>query len=85
MTAISIEEALAKARATRAEEIFIGGGANLWEQSLPYVDRLYLTLIDDTKEADAYFPPYEHLFTKKLAEESREHGGLKYSWVDLVK
>ena len=81
----SLEDALAKAKALDHEEVFIGGGAQLWEQSLPYVDRLYLTLIDDSKDGDAFFPAYEHLFTKKLATESREHDGLKYSWVDLEK
>jgi dihydrofolate reductase len=81
----SLEEALAKARELDKEEIFIGGGANLWEQALPQVDRLYLTLIDDAKPADTYFPPYEHLFTKKIAEESGEHEGLQYRWVDLEK
>ena len=81
----SPEEALKKAGALDKEEIFIGGGAQIYKLMLPYADRLYLTLIDDTKGADAYFPAYEELFTKKLSEEFREHGGLKYSWVTLEK
>ncbi len=85
MAAHSLEEALQKAGEIDQEEIFIGGGANLWEQALPYVDRLYLTLIDDTKEADAFFPAYESAFTKMIAEESHDHNGLRYRWVDLEK
>lgn len=81
----SLEEALQMARALDTEEIFIGGGANVWEQALPYVDRLYLTLIDDEKPADAFFPAYEDLFTKKLSEESGEYNGLRYRWVNLEK
>lgn len=81
----SLEEALAKAKVLDQQEIFVGGGANLWEQALPFVDRLYLTLIDDSKDADAFFPAYEHLFTKKLSEEVREFEGLTYRWVDLEK
>ncbi len=85
MTAVSIEDAIAKASAIDGEEIFIIGGALTYAQGLPLANRLYLTLIDDEKEGDAYFPAYEYIFTKKIAEEAREWNGLKYSWVDLEK
>ncbi len=81
----SIEEALAKAATLDQEEIFIIGGANVWEQSLPFVDTLYLTLIDGSKDGDTFFPPYETVFAKKVFEETREHEGLKYTWIDLEK
>ncbi len=81
----SLEEAIQKAGDIDQEEIFIGGGAQIYEQALPLTDRLYITLIDDEKPGDAYFPPYQHLFTKKLAEESGEHNELKYTWVDLER
>ena len=81
----SLEDALAIAEEIDKEEIFIGGGAQIYEQALPFVDRLYLTLVDADEEGDAYFPAYEHLFTKKISEESREHNGLKYKWVTLEK
>ncbi len=85
VSAHSVEDAIKKAKALDPEEVFIIGGAQIYESALPYTDRLYLTIIDDTKEADTYFPPYEHLFTKKLSEEIREHNGLKYIWVNLEK
>jgi len=81
----SLQEAIEKAQEVEKEEVFIFGGAQIYEQALPLADRLYLTLIDDEKPGDAYFPPYEHLFTKKLAEESGEHNGLKYKWVNLER
>ncbi|HVY73141.1 MAG TPA: dihydrofolate reductase [Candidatus Paceibacterota bacterium] len=81
----SLEEALAKAHELEQEEIHIGGGSDLYKQALPFVDRLYLTLVDDTKEADTYFPEYEQEFTKKISEEVREQGGLKYTWVTLER
>jgi dihydrofolate reductase len=81
----SLEEALEKARELEAEEIHIGGGADLYKQVLPFVDRLYLTLIDDTKDADTYFPEYEQEFTKKISEETHEHKGLKYTWATLER
>ena len=45
----------------------------------------FSSLIEDTKEADAFFPEYEKLFTKKVSEEPREYEGLQYRWVTLEK
>ena len=81
----SLEEALEKAKEIDNQEIFIGGGAQIYEQALPHVDRLYLTLIDDEKEGDAYFPEYEKDFTKVLHNEKREHEGLTYRWLDIER
>ena len=41
------------------KEIFITGGAYLYELFLPQADRLYLTLIDESFEGDTYFADYE--------------------------
>jgi len=69
-----------------ADEIHIGGGAELYKQALPMINKLYLTLIDaEAPEADAFFPPYEKEFTKKVFEEEHEWNGLKYKFVDLER
>jgi dihydrofolate reductase len=81
----SLDDALARAGELDAEEIHIGGGSDVYRQVLPRVDKLYLTLIDDEKDADTFFPPYESEFTKKTFEEKREWGGLQYTWVDLER
>jgi dihydrofolate reductase len=81
----SLEQGIREAKDLDQEEIFIGGGADIYKQALPLVDKLYLTLIDDDKEGDTYFPEYEDQFTKKTFEESREWNGLKYTWVDLER
>lgn len=81
----TLESAIEIAKGLDMEEIGIGGGASIYEQALSYIDKLYLTLIDDEKPADTFFPPYEHLFTKKVFEESHEFNGLKYKWVDLER
>ncbi len=85
VVAHSLEEAIEKAGELDSEEVHIGGGAEIYTQALPYIDRLYLTLIDDTKDADSFFPAYEDQFTKKVFEEPREWNGLKYRWVDLER
>ena len=40
-------------------EIFNIGGASLYKELFDYADKLYLTEIDNTKEADAFFPNFE--------------------------
>lgn len=80
----SLEEAIAKGKELDTEEVHIGGGAQLYEQALPLVDKLYLTFIDDAKEADTFFPPFESEF-KEVKREEREHDGLKYAWVDMER
>lgn len=85
LMAQSVEEAVIKAKTMDSEWITIGGGAQIYKDALPFTTRLCLTLIDDTKEADTYFPEYEKEFTKKLSEESHEWNGLKYTYVDLER
>ena len=78
----SVEDAIEEAKKLD-KYIFIGGGAQIYEAALPYTDKLYLTLIDDEKEGDSFFPAYEKIFTHIAREESHEWNGLKYHWVDL--
>jgi dihydrofolate reductase len=86
LVAHSLEEAIEIAKTEPgAEEIHIGGGAELYTQALPIIDKLYLTLIDAEADADSFFPPYETEFTKKIFEESHEWNGLKYTWIDLER
>ena len=81
----SLEEGIAKAKELDTDEIHIGGGAEIYKQVLPFVDKLYLTLIDDDKEGDSYFPEYEKEFTKKTFEEERQWNGINYKWIDLER
>ena len=86
MVALSLQEALEKAKtAPGSDEIHIGGGAELYKEALPFINKLYLTLIDAESEADTFFPPYEHEFTKKVFEEAHEWNGIKYKYVDLER
>ncbi len=85
ITAHSLEEGIAKAKELDSEEIHIGGGSEIYEQVLPQIDKLYLTLVDAEADADTFFPPYEAEFTKKVFEEEREWNGIKYRWVDLQR
>lgn len=54
--------ALNAARATAAragaDELFVIGGAQLYERALPLADRLYLTEVDADIDGDTYFPAF---------------------------
>ncbi|MSU60885.1 MAG: dihydrofolate reductase [Pedosphaera sp.] len=45
-------------------DIFICGGAQIYAQALPKCSDLYLTVVKRTVEGDAFFPPFEDMFTK---------------------
>lgn len=86
LVAHSLDEAIELAKGQPgSEEIHIGGGAELYKEALPIINKLYLTIIDDSKEADAFFPQYESEFTKKTFEEEHDSNGIKYRWVDLER
>lgn len=40
----------------KEDEVMIIGGANVYEQFLPYANKLYITVIDKEFVADTYFP-----------------------------
>ncbi len=56
----SLEDALDRAQgiaaADRANEVMIGGGAEIYAQALPIADRLYITHVGLNPPGDAYFP-----------------------------
>lgn len=66
------------------EEVFVIGGGQIYKQSLPYADKLYLTIVDDVPQADTYFPDYSE-FKKVLSEEKKECNGIKYKFLELAK
>jgi len=81
----SLEEAFRIAESENPTEIHIGGGAQLYEQSLPYVDKLFLTLFDSDKEGDTLFPEYEKDFMEVKKNGPHEYNGLEFEWVDYVR
>ena len=69
------------------EDIYIIGGARVYEQALPLADRLCLTEVDDTpKEADAFFPDYSGWrIDKKEAHPKDERHAFDYAFVDYIR
>ncbi len=83
----SLDDALAEGqRVPGANEIFIFGGASIYDAALPKTNRLYLTLIEASdQKADTFFPDYSTEFTKVIKKEGREQDDLTYNWVTLER
>ncbi len=65
----SLEEAIAAC--TGDDEIFIVGGAELYAQALPLVDKLYITEIKQDVEGDAHFPEFNCADWQEISHEKR--------------
>jgi dihydrofolate reductase len=52
-----VEDALAAAAGD--DEIFVIGGAELFRETLPIADRLYLTVVDAEPEGDTFMPEFD--------------------------
>lgn len=80
----SLQEAIDFAN-SKDNEIFIIGGASIYEQTIKIADKLYLTIVDrEVLDADAFFPDYSE-FTNIVKQENFETDGFKYSFVELIK
>jgi dihydrofolate reductase len=56
--------------AGKAEEVVIIGGAFLYQQMLPYAQRIYLTQVHGVFKGDTWFPDFD---SSRWAEVWREH------------
>ncbi|MBR4036537.1 MAG: dihydrofolate reductase [Oscillospiraceae bacterium] len=80
-TTSSITGAIAMARLFWPDkDIFIGGGAQIYSQTIEMADVLYITEIDGEFEGDTYFPDFdESVFTKEI--ESHHESTVPYTYV----
>lgn len=84
ITCTSIEEAIKEAKKHHSDEIFIIGGAQIYEQGMAFTDKLYLTVVDDEPTADAFFPDYS-AFSKVISEKCMHNGKYKFCFFELKK
>lgn len=84
LVAYSLEEALELAKLHEKEEVFVIGGGSIYTQMLPFTDRLYLTLVEGSFDADTFFPDYSE-FTHCIEEEKGSEGEYSFRFVILEK
>jgi dihydrofolate reductase len=80
----SLEEA--QALVAGDGEAFVIGGAQVYQQALPLVDKLVITRIGRTYECDAFFPALPAGEWREVArEEHVSAAGLPYSFISLIR
>ncbi|WP_183562628.1 dihydrofolate reductase [Mucilaginibacter sp. SP1R1] len=82
----SIQNALALC--SGEDEVFIVGGAEIYRQSIPLTNRIYLTIIDQDFDGDTFFPELDAAeWEEKEREdfEPDEKNKLPYSFITLER
>lgn len=83
---VEVVHSLPEALAAAGDDAYVIGGADLYAQALPLVDRLELTEIDADVPGDAFFPAFERGAWRETAREAhRSADGLDFAFVTLVR
>ncbi len=81
----SVEEAIKFGKTVEQNELFVIGGAQIYELAFPYADRLYLTLVEaSVPDADAFFPEYKD-FKTVLSERKSNDKNYVYNFLELAR
>ena len=68
----SVEEALDYLKQFKSEDIYVIGGASIYEQMLPYCDVAHVTVMDYAYQADTWFPNLDKMEEFVVAADSEE-------------
>lgn len=80
-----VEKAREEARAKNLNNIFIIGGGEIYRQTLPLADKLYLTIVHTNITGDTFFPDWRDTFKNVVFEEKHLEHDPPYTFVDLVR
>ena len=80
----SLEKAIEIARENDSDEIFVIGGATIYEQALGIADTLHITLIEGDFQGDTFFPEYKDMFQKVSRKKGMEDG-VSFSFLTYTK
>ena len=86
LTAYSIEDALKKC--DHSKEVFIIGGGSVYNQFLPIADRLYITQIHKSFDADTFFPEIDRSIWSVIETEEHKSDNetdFSYSYVTYTR
>jgi dihydrofolate reductase len=82
----SIDEALELCK--DEHEVFIGGGAEIYRQAMDKTDRIYLTIVHQSFDADTFFPTINHdlwVETSHTDHPADEKNNFPYSFITLER
>jgi dihydrofolate reductase len=77
----SLDEAIQK---SQDAEIFIIGGASVYQQAIDKADKLYLTKVKGTFDADTYFPDYSR-FSNVVSSVQKRDDTYRYTFLELTR
>ena len=80
-TVKSIQEAIDLAG---DKNVYISGGARIYEEAMPYVEKMYITEVELEVDRDTFFPEFdENLYEKTIDE--RVEGEIPYTYVTYTR
>lgn len=81
----SLDDALESCK--NENEVFVIGGAEIFRQALPQSDRIYLTRIHKSFDADTFFPELDSSWTESEREDHQkdEKNPFNYSFITYVR
>jgi dihydrofolate reductase len=80
----SLTEAIAWAKMSETEEIFIAGGGDIYTEAIKVADKLYLTIVEGDFVGDIYFPEFAN-FGKVTKEKKMEENGFRFKFVEIER
>ncbi len=84
----NLQDAFEYCKKNLQEEVFILGGAEIYRQSIPLTDRIYITEVHHSFDGDTYFPDFdkdEWVEKKREDHDPDEKNPYPYSFVLLEK
>ena len=84
ITKTSLDAAIEFCKAQGQEEILVAGGGTIYEQALPYADKIYATEIDADFDGDTFFPALDDSWHGTV-EETHEENGITYTYTTFTK
>lgn len=66
------------------EEIFVIGGGEIYKQAMPYIDKLYLTVVKGSFVADTFFPDYKE-FSQIIKQTESKFENYEVSYLELTR
>lgn len=80
------KETVGRKETTEEDECFIIGGASIYEQALPFADKLYLTIVEKEPEhADTFFPEINPAEWEVTEKKMRNENGLPFTFLTLYR
>lgn len=70
---------------SKGKEVFFIGGAEIYRQALPLAERIYLTLIHEDFEGDAFFPELNLEEWRSVGRADLKENGLEFSFITLER